>query len=199
MIHPRTAIRAYAWSILKDNVDVNERVFLNRPNPLLLEELPAITIYFNSESVEIAEGDRHIVQQYERKLNLVIDVLMEQPTDPDQFQRVEDELDLLARQVEREFHKDIFFNKQIEGYTGLGYDPGLLTGLRLLSTIPDSIESNSDRVIACQSLTFELCYLDDAFLEEKGGIFESYLMQINRVGWDEDTVDPTLIEAEGDF
>ena len=199
MIHPRTAIRVYAWDMLKAAIDVGGKVYLNRPNPVLTYDCPFATIYFSTETTEVKEGDRYVPQLYERKLGLVIDVCDEQPVDPDKLQRVEDRLDLLARQVEREFSKDIFFQRRLDGYSNEITDPGLIAGLRLVSTIPDSLQLNNDRVLATQSLTFEITYTDEAFVEKKGGIFESYLMQINRVGWDGSTVDPTLIEAQGEF
>lgn len=200
MAHPRTAIRYYAWNLLKDGVSlVNGRVFLNRANPILVQELPAINVFFDSEENEVIDGDRYVPHKYERTMNLGIDIFAEQPSDPSGTLRIEDTLDSIARQVEDEFCKDIFFQKRLDGYDGNIGDPGLLAGHRLLSTIPAQVEIDSDRVIATQSITFGLIYTDDAIREPKGDIFESYLVKINRVGWTDETIDPTLIRAEGDF
>lgn len=199
MIHPRTAIRTYAWDMLKAEVtDVNGKVFLNRPNPMLLDELPCINVYFNSEANEVTEGDLYVPHLYDRSLNITIDILREQPIDPDSQRRVEDELDHTAREVERAFAIDNFFQMRLPGYTDRN-DPGLLAGSRLLNTTPDTINLDNDRVIACQSLVFDLTYLDEAFIMKKSDVIDSYMAKFNRVGWDDETIDPTLIEAEGSF
>lgn len=193
-------IRAYAWDLIKDEIKaVKDRVFLSRPNPVLLEELPCINIYFSDETAEISEGDRYIVQQYERKLTLAFDCIFEQPNDPEGLMRVEDDLDECGNQIERALFDDIFFEKRIPGYNpNARTNPGMLAGLRLLSVTPNELEI-SDRVLAFQTLVFELTYVMDAFIEHRYKTFEEYYMSINRVGWTPTTVDPVLIAAEGEF
>ena len=54
-----------------------------------------------------------------------------------------------------------------------------------------------DRLLSGQTTTFQIKYFDTCFEEERSKYFEYYSILINRVGWDSETVDPTLIGAEG--
>lgn len=197
MTHPRTVIRNYAKAALEDKVDVDGRVFLNRPSSLLLSELPALVVYFTNEIAEINQGDQYVPQAYERILSLTVDVLAESnEIDED----VETVLDSLAKQVETCFFNDIFFSKRLPGYNGNITDDGLLAGSRLINTMPEDLsDENSETIIACQSIVFELVYLDQAFTDSYLDDFDEYDVKFNRVGWDEDTIDPTLIEADGEI
>lgn len=199
MKHPRTAIRYYAYETIKDAVKMGDRVYMSRPYPIYFMELPAIAIYFSGEQIDIMAGDRYIPQEYERRLNLTIELIDTQPTDPDKSLLVEDQLDLRARKIERAFYDDVFFQKRLSSYTGSIDDPGLIAGVRLLSCTPGDIDLNGEFVVAVQKLEVEISWADYGFVEKKMEAFDSYLMQINRVGWDEQTVDPVLIAAEGDL
>lgn len=199
IVHPRTVIRAYAWDLLKDAVDVGGRVYLSEPNPIIFDRLPVVAIYFLNEPIEISAGDRYIAREYERKLNLAIDIIAEQQVDPDGALKVENLLDGLGRQVELAMFNDNFFWKRLTTYTGENSDPGLLQSSILVNTTPHAVKTDSEKILAAQRLDFELTYLDNVFVEHKADIIESYMMEIRRVGWDESTVDPVLIAAEGDF
>lgn len=197
-IHPRSAILTYALDTLRDAVDVGGRVYLSRPNDLDTYELPAVCMYFTGETETVLAGSQMIPDEYNRLMTMRIDVLCEQPLDPDYELWVEVSLDSIARQVELAFFGDIFFAKRFPGYSGSLRDPSLLTGLRLVSVEPYELEL-TDRIVGAQSLTFELGYNDSAILDRKYGYFESYLVEIRKSGWDEDTVDPVLTSAEGDL
>ena len=185
--------------MLRDADIVGAKVFKNRPNGFHPDELPAINIYFGEENADVIEGDRYVPQMYERSYNITVDIFGEQPVNPNTNTAIdiEDVLDSLARSVEFEIATDMFFQKRLPGYEDFS-SAGLLAGSRLMSTIPDSIELDSERKIAVQSVSFMLTYNDEAFFEEKSSIIESYLVKFNRVDYDDDTVDPTLIEASGD-
>lgn len=197
MIHPRTAIRAYAWDMLKDKMDVGGRVFLNRPNPYTIKELPAVCVYFETELSVLSEGDKYIPQAYERQLNLTVDVMKEAPTDPDGDIRVEGELDKLSRQAERAFGNDVFFMERLPGFDGTWTsNDGLIAGCSQISSEMGLMEIG-DRLLSGQTTTFQIIYFDTCFEETRSKYFEYYSILINRVGWDSETVDPTLIGAEG--
>ena len=198
VIHPRSAILTYALDTLRDAVDVGGRVYLSRPNDLDTYELPAVCLYFTGEPVSVLAGSAMIPDEYNRMLTVRIDIFCEQPLDPDQESWVEISLDSIARQVELAFFNDVFFAKRFPGYSGSLRDPSLLTGLRLVNVEPYELEL-TDRIVGAQALTFELGYNDCAVPDRKFGYFESYLVEIRKSGWDEDTVDPILTSAEGDL
>lgn len=197
-IHPRSAILAYALDTLREAVDVGGRVYMSRPNDLDTYELPAVCLYFTGESVSVLAGSSMIPDMYSRILTMRVDILCEQPIDPDCESLVEYNLDNIARAVELAFFGDIFFARRFPGYTGSLRDSSLLTGLVLLSVEPYELEL-SDRIVGAQSITFELGYNDDAVLDRKYSDFDRYLVEIRKPGWDEDTVDPVLTAAEGSF
>jgi hypothetical protein len=184
--------------MIKDALGI-DNVFQVRPNSLSYTQLPAVCVYFASENLEVSEGDRYIPDQYDRNLLLAVDIFAEQPNDPDSVVRVEDELDSIGRVIEQAFFDDYFFTKRLSTYTGGNADPGLLARTLLRSVTPYQTEGGSDRVISGQVQQWELAYIDDALVEKKAEFIKSYLMEIKRVGWDDQTVDSTLIAAEGDF
>lgn len=199
MIHPRTAIRAYAWNRIKNAVNIGDRVYLSRPHPVYFLDMPAIAVYFSQEPADIISGDRFVPQEYERRLQLTVEIMDEQPTDPTGSLRVEDRLDLLGRKIERAFYDDVFFQRDLPGYTGEIDDDGLISGLRMLGVSPDNVEIGSERIIAIQRLDFEMPYADDAFVEHKNELLESYMLEIRKVGWDDYTIDPIRIAADSDY
>lgn len=183
--------------MLVDAMDVGGRVFQSRPNDLVIEQLPAVCVYFDTEPVNVSEGGNYIPHAYERALQMTIDVIAEQPNDPDNLDRAEDILDSLARSAEVAIGNDYRFQARLDGYNNNLSDAGLLMGSRLTNVEAVQVDT-ADRTIVIQSLSYELLYEDHAFEPERMRAFESYLIKINRVGWDGDTVDPTLIGAEGD-
>lgn len=197
MIHPRTAIRAYAWEMLKEEMDVGGRVFLNRPNPYIIKELPAACLYFTTGISLLSEGDRYIPQAYERQLNLTVDVMAEAPTDPNGDIRVEAELDNLSRQAERAFGNDVFFMRRLSGFDDTWTsEDGLIAGSAQIDEEMGLMEIG-DRLLSGQTTTFQIKYFDTCFEPERSKYFEYYSILINKMGWNEQTVDPTLIGAEG--
>lgn len=196
--HPRTAILYYAWDLLKDALDVGGRVYLHRSNNLDVYELPAVCMFFTGESVSPFSGSVQIPDEYLRSASINVDVFAENPNDPEKVFRVEELLNSLARQAEFAFFNDVFFSKRLSTNTNSLSDPGLLSGISLTAVEPFEMET-TERILACQRLTFDLSYLDPIFDEKKAAIFDSYLVEIRKVGWDGDTVDPVLIAAEGEF
>ena len=198
--HPRTAITAYTWALLKDNVDIGGKVFPQKPNKAMLSQLPCVCIYFIAEPVVVSSGDSYVPTQYERQLQLAIDVLVQQQV-TSSGERIEVRLDQWGRQIEEAISDDPFYSKRLSSCTGnIKTDPGLICGARLTGTTPyDISEEPGEVTAAAQSLVYELPYLDYAYPEHKWELMTSFMMEIRRVGWDEATVDPVLIASEEDL
>lgn len=196
MNHPRTAIRKYIQNLLIAKDIVGNKVFVNRTDSAMRSELPCINIFNVEEDNDIYEGDKHVVHQYERSYRLQIDCCSEQPNNIEGQEKIEDILDSISREVERAINDDYFLNKMLDSYTGETTDDGLAVGLHLIRTEFNSA-NDEEGIVAAQSMIWEILYLDNSFIDYKSDIFETYLMQIKKVGWNESTVDPNLIEAEG--
>lgn len=196
--HPRTAILYYAWDTLHEALDVGGRVYLHRPRNLDFYEFPAACVFFEGETIVPFSGSEQIPDEYLRSADISLNIFVENPNDPDKELRAEAYLNSLGRQAELALHDDPFFAQRLSSYTGSLQDPGLISGLSLTTVEPFRTEVN-DRIIMCQSLTFRMSYLDTPFSIKKFEAVESYLVEIRKVGWDENTVDPVLTAAEGDF
>lgn len=200
MNHPRTAIRTYIKDLLTEKVkNIGGRVYVNRTDAALRNNLPCINIFNVDEDNEIKSGTKNVVQVYERSYKLQIDCCAEQPNNVDGEETLLDKLDELARQVERYIGDDYFLNKRLDSYNGNPEDDGLASGLNLMRTEFHDV-ADDEGIVGAQSLIWEILYLDEAFIDYTGraDVYEEYLLQIRRVGSDEDTVDPVLIAAQGD-
>jgi hypothetical protein len=195
IVHPRIAIRKYLIELLKDKIDIGNRVIAGRPNPFNIRNLPCLAVYFTIDSPAITSGDIYIPKIYERTLTINIDIICEQPTDPDNDLLIDDELDIFAGQIEAYLHEDRFFSRKLSSYTGNFRDPGLINGLNLSDTTPYNIETGGERLIGAQNMQINLIYNDYAIFEHKANIFEEYYMEVTR----QTAVDPILIAAEGDL
>lgn len=198
MTHERTAIRYYLKNLLVDNVDVGGRVFVNRPSPIFVEELPLVNVFFTSEKPELWSGDDVIPHIYRRHLKCVIHVCVAQPVNDGPVNTVntaEDEVDLLADQVERSLFDDRFFEKKLTGYDSSTRDnDGLLAGVILESVTPVIVDTESETRIVSQELVFNLLYYKSTQSTARTDPFLSYYMEINR----DTEVDPILIAGDGD-
>lgn len=150
MSHGRTDIRLAIANKLKQFIDkgMTDKIFLSRPNPLFLPELPAILVYYKNEEANVTVGNENFPKAYERQLQINIDIIVEGEEDPDTI------LDKYALQVEACFFDDPRFG-------------GICYGCRLLSTIPISIETEGDRNIECQRLTWLVKYESNAYLDRR--------------------------------
>jgi hypothetical protein len=98
-IHPRRAIREAAAAKLRGRPDAAAPVFENRMLTLRRCALPAVAVYALQETVDAASASS-APRELKRTLQLAIDVVASHTDDLD------DVLDELARQVEREMHGD---------------------------------------------------------------------------------------------
>ena len=203
-MHKRTAIRHYAVELLKHKVDLGGRVFANRPAPRFLENLPCICVYFEAEPTTTKVGSGNIPKQQERTLTLNVDILTEDPIDSESeiemSQKGEDFLDEIALQVEMALYDDKFFAKELDGYDPQDIDSGLIDGVILTNTIPYGMDSGGDRRIIAQRLQWNAIYETDCFRSGKKLPYLNTLnFKINKIGFNSNTVDPTLSEGQIDY
>lgn len=199
--HARSAIKHYAVNMLKTQIDVGERVFANRPDPIFLEELPCICVYFDEETTDILSGDRYHVREYQRETMLVVCIVVEDLVAPQTSinisQRGEDFIDYLGYQVEQAFFDDIHFARNLTGFDPNTNVQGLTLGQRLLSVAPYEVAIENEKRMIAQELKWVLPYQTPGYVNKKYPTFAEYYADIVRVGSTEETIDRVLIAAEG--
>jgi hypothetical protein len=199
MIIPRQLVREYLAALVTASAgdDVGGRVYVGRPNQVMRDHLPFILIMPLNEVVSELGGSRFVPHDYERIMTAEILVVAEQPNDPGESETAEDRLDTIGRKIEKGMRDDQRFQKLLSSWEGNFGDEGILSGSRLASVSTD-LESESETSVAAMQLTYELLYEDESFNTKRETDFESFLIELRRVGWDSETVDPVLIAAEGE-
>ena len=199
MIIPRTLVRHYLRALLISAIgeDVGGRVYVGRPNQTMRDQLPFVLIMPLVEEIANQGGSQYCPQDYERVMTATILAVVEQPNDYLQIEGAEDRLDVIGRKIEKAMREDKRFQRRLSSWTGQISDTGILAGSRLESVSVD-LESESESSIAAMQITYGLLYEDDSDNTKREKDFESFLIELRRVGWDSETVDPILIAAEGD-
>lgn len=201
-VHKRTAIRHYLTTLLRDEItQLGGRVYSARPSPRFRDQLPCIILHYGTEELTPDGGDMKNVTFYDRALRFNIDIMVEEPTDLDTTvelsQKGEDLADAIAWSVEIALGGDSTLGRRLEDW-----DPetgeGLSDGLRILSTEPYLVNDDGEARFLVQRLQVEIPYNSQAFPTVKYKDFLSYHIDINRPDWDEETTDPTLLQAEGE-
>ena len=196
----RTAIRYYLKDMLVDADLVGNRVFLNRPESVFVEELPSICVYFESEPIEGWTGSEDNPDEYRRNLAVNIDIMVEDPLLESGHSPGEDMADILGDEIEEIMFEDHTFVKRLDDYNAnTNYSHGLLMGMNLQNVIPFKVETDGDRRIVGQRLQFNLPYQKSATRRIKYDDFKEYYMAVIRVDSNEETVDRELIEAQGEL
>lgn len=169
--------------------DLPYPVTLNRPNPLLLNNLPVILVYAGQESIEILSGTQKVPKQYARAYEVNIDIVGFEP------ELTDFDLNQVAGYIEFLMFQDIY----------LGDDPatntegsGTILGLSLNSTKPYTFDDGADKVYTATNMVFVVYYDTDTYPDKKYKNFEEYKMEIIRTKPHPDA-DETLIEAEGNI
>lgn len=184
-MHQRTRIKTYIVDMLKNAVDVGDKVFPNRPSPLFLNEAPCVLVYFGNETVDIESGDKYCAHEYERTVAVHTDILSVES---------EDHLDFLGEQIEHAFSNDWFLGRNLPGYSETNRI-GLSRGITLAGVEPYDINTDSENTIYGQRLTWSVPYIYDNYSNEKLQTWEEYKFEITR---DTET-DPVLSTGEGDM
>jgi len=139
----RKEIRKKIVEMLKNETGVKDRVYSNRVIPIGSYQLPAISIYTRSETLRIINDSP---RQYERALQLVVDIAASATSDLD------DVIDDLAIQVE----KVMEHNKALDN---------LVSDITLTET-EIGIDSNADKLIGVASLVYEVKYCSEIELQK---------------------------------
>lgn len=145
-MHPsrRIEIRNRLVELYKQYIDVGERVFPSRPNPLFFDELPAVLVYFSREQVDTPDSEpRYFIRRLEVNTDIIY---FGNPTAVDDF------LDSRAYEAEAAINAD--------RYLGLSE---WFRESRLLSTIPVEIQREGDQNIASIRLVHEFTYETETF------------------------------------
>ena len=150
MNHPRSIIRKAVHAAVAASV-LPVPCILTRPDPLNDPHVPGVLVYFGSEDNDILEG--HILNpaRYERKLTVLVDIVLSSSKNP------ENDLDTMAWAVEEAFYKDPTF--------GIRSDSMECTGSRMVRTTPVSFSSQSgDKTFWCQRLEWIVTYETDTYV-----------------------------------
>lgn len=186
-MHPRTEIRNYVVEMLKASVDVGNKVYPNRPSRIFLEEAPCVLVYFGNEAIEVESGDRYCAHEYNRTLQLKIDILSLED---------EDHLDYLGAQIENAFREDWFLGKSLTDYSESNLI-GLSRGTTLASIIPYNVNTDSEIPIYGQTININCPYITSEYTGVKPDTWESYDFEIRRTDGIE--TDPVLSAGEGEL
>lgn len=135
--HPRIEIRKRVKEFLDVCVDVGGRIFVSRPLPMWLSEVPTVLVYFNSEEMD-DENTRP--KQYKRTLELVIEVLQRQENNIDDF------LDSRAYEIE-------YALNSVE-YLGLSW----VEDVTPLRTIPAVVSGDGNELTQSLRLFYQVVY-----------------------------------------
>lgn len=179
----RAKIRAYLETMLKAGVDVGNRVFFARVEPLMMEEIPAVVFSFGGEEVSIDNGDNYQPTEYIRTLKMEVFV---------QTQNGFDHLDYLGAQVEKTISDDHMLAKSLPGYTPENFN-SLCSGISLQSVNPYMVNKEGETPMYGQALTFNVPYRDDLFASKKYDNFDSFEFDI------QDAAGVTVIAGEVDL
>ena len=198
----QTEVRKYIQALLKDSLDVGGKVFTIRPSELLQDELPCVTVTYGACMLEAFEGSQHSTKEYECKQTVFIDILAQESHTPsiaiDQAAAAEDLLDSLARQVLLEVGDDSFFNKQYVDYDqdADNSTTGLVAGHLFRSIEPYNFKGKDNKVFIGNRMELQVEYREVVAKVKRAVPFDSANMKINKSGYDDDTVDPTLLESQ---
>ena len=205
-MHYRTLIWKYALAGLKEKLDLGGRVFYNRPSEVIVKrEAPCALLFVPSEKKDLETGDKYIGDSYVRSMRLEV-TICEQMKDKEGVEGLQERLDDHTKMIEDYFKNDNFFAKQLAAYDPdqwkFEFDErglGLIAGLGF-DDLQTEIFSENESHFGAQQTSVVLHYQDDGFVtDKKYPYWKGYLAKIMKYGYDESTVDPVLIEAEGDF
>jgi hypothetical protein len=193
----RSAIRLYAQALFKNSCAVSSRVFHNRSVARLLEtELPAISLSLASGKKMIIVGNESYPKTYKEEITLWVTVVTSDVADAQR-----DDCpgvlihDALCESVSDAMANDRWFSKLLPGYDPDDDSPGLLMFSVEETTDFDVQDLESGAQVSVSEIAFRLGVQWDHKVSEQWAEFYAFLIGINRVGWTEATIDPTLISG----
>ena len=198
----RATIRHYIADMLRDEIDVGGRVFMNRPSAIKSEEMPLVIVMMDESKNDVWSGDPEHVKSYKVQLQVNITVAVEQIADsettPDMNDAGPDFLDWLSYQVERAFKRDPMLALRLDGYDPNSNYLGIIHGHRIEGTSTYEVETESEKTILAHQIRIVITYDEDGYVDTRFDNFEQYYAAIIRPGSTEETVDRELIEMQGD-
>lgn len=137
--HKRARIRQNALRLLKAGVDVGNRFYASRPNPLWLKnELPVGLVYFTGETVDEEDS---APPSLKRTLKLSVDIVV--------YGKIEEDIDNFLDDRAFEVESSLFYEE------GWSED---IEEIRLVDTVPYTPQAEGESIISATRLTFEIDY-----------------------------------------
>lgn len=147
--HRRRVIRHRVRDLLKQYVDVGQKVYMSRPHPIWISQLPCILAYMAEEP---ADGKSSEPRYFMRDLHMNIDILhMDRPNIAgDEDNELDDFLDSRAFEVE--------WALLHERWLGLGEDAQWLHDVNLVNTTAVEMIFEGDQTVQALRQTFQFRY-----------------------------------------
>lgn len=206
--HKRTTIRKYIQAILRSGIsEVSGRVWVGRPSPRFLEQLPCILISSGPEQNEIVAGSQRLPRVYGRNYQMTVDILVRETSedffdiaDPEQNTTAEDQADSIGLAVEQLLAADYTLGRALATW-----DPetgsGLSEGISIVSVDPYTIDTGVEPRALVQRVTVSVPYNMSAFPALKFPKFTGFNADIMRPDYKEPGAQEplTLLPGKGDF
>jgi len=183
MTHPRKKIRDYIGSLLTNNVQTGGTVFIERPSPAFIEEVPCVFVYIDRERVEVRYGNKYNPKKYERTLSVCVEIVT--------FEGL-NKIDEVAEEIENLFSYDFFLGRMDAEFDGSKVE-GLSEGVSLESVEPYEKVTESMSTLYGQKLTFNVPYIQSLDSTKKFKNFKIGAFDITKS--DSTAQDPVLLSG----
>ena len=152
--HRRTLIKNRIVTLYKEYVDIGDRVFASRPDPLFLTELPTLLVYFEGEEID----DQVTEPRYNNRVMTVhSDVIVyEMPID-----QVERFLDERAFEMEAAWTANRYLAPAPHAELGKW-----LRETKLVGCTPVNVDGGGDRIFKSLRLINTVEYETEAFIHD---------------------------------
>lgn len=165
MASKRREIRNKFRDLLLGKTDAGANVFSNRASATWSEELPIIAVYSRAESVEQLNT---APLEYRRVIEMAVEIVAEGSETPGAVMALEDTLDEIAEQVEKELSRDETIGETLNYF---GKKVALVDALRL-KTIEFDFQGEGVKPTGSAIMLFDVTYYEmrPLSLDEQDGI-----------------------------
>ena len=153
-IHRRTLIRERIVELYKKFIDVKERVYPSRPDPIFLTEQPVVLVYFENEP----NDDKDSEPRYENRILTVHSDIIVYEMPAEETERF---LDSRAFEAEAAWTADRYLAPS--PFQELGK---WLRNTRLTDTVPVNVDGGGDRIFKSLRLVHTVEYETPAFIHD---------------------------------
>lgn len=177
----RSRIRHYISTMLKDEIDVEGRVYVNEPSVLFEKQLPAVTVSYGDRESVLRAGTKYHTKKSNKKQTIVITVGVPdiyEAGDINLKEKAEDYLDYLSDQIEKSFELDWNLARRLDAYDeNNNYLDGLIIGNTFVgdSTYQDI---KGEIKLHFRSMRYDVTYETYNYPDFVFDNFESYLADI---------------------